>query len=94
MYNLPDDAVYILWSVRRALANAKNFRMSNAVDRRMALVLSGEVRGHIQSLTERLRHIEDEMKSINRGIVAVGAYSKCAKATRSAAWAKAKGEKS
>ena len=94
MYNLPDDAVYVLWSVRRALAKAKTFSMSNAVDRRMALALTTEVRSHIQSLTERVRHIESEMNAINRSIHAVNAYSRCASTNWRGTWAKAKGNKS
>ncbi len=94
MYNLPDDAVYVLWNVRRALAKAKNFRISDTADRRQVLVLTGEVRGHIQSLTDRLRLVEAEMKAINRSIVAVSAYSRCANTSWRATWEKAKGAKS
>lgn len=94
MYNLPDDAVYVLWNVRRALAKAKNFRISDTTDRRQVLVLTGEVRGHIQSLTDRLRLVEAEMKAINRSIVAVSAYSRCANTSWRATWEKAKGAKS
>lgn len=90
MYNLPYDAFHVLRSVRRALAGAKSLRMSDPTDRRRALVLSNEVQGHIRSLTERLQYIENEMQSVNRSIVAVNAYSKCAKANRSNAWARIK----
>jgi hypothetical protein len=94
MYNLPDDAVYVLWSVRRALAKAKSFSISDAADRRLALILTSEVRGHIESLTGRLRVVENEMKAVNRSIVAVSAYSRCANTSWRATWVKAKGAKS
>jgi hypothetical protein len=68
----------LLSRVRRSMIEAKNIDLANAEDHRKALVLTAEIRGHIELLTERLGMIENEMRAAAHRAGAMDAYRKVA----------------
>jgi hypothetical protein len=67
----------LLWRLRRTIAQARSLG-AIASNHRQAMVLTAELRTQIQALTERLKHVEDQMRTATRGVIAVSAYNRCA----------------
>jgi hypothetical protein len=75
--HLPKTDDPLLWRLRRTIAQARQLG-PNAGDYRRALVLTAELRTQIQTLTERLKLVENQITTATRGVIAVNAYNRCA----------------